>query len=397
MHTSVLEPGVNVTLYSPDTVGLGFGMDFAIVEDPAAAKTSQGVQSFYWGGAFGTWFWIDPINDMIVIGMIQNQRRLADRRRQSGGARAVGRGDLRRDDRPASLREPRLMQTVRLGRTGLTVSVAGLGCGGHSRLGMAKGKDVHHAADMVRRALDLGVTFIDTARAYGTEEAVGMGVKGRRDEAVISSKAGIGRGTELMSAADMARYVDDCLKKLDTDHVDVFHLHGVTPAQYPHARDVMVPELKRQQAAGKLRFLAISEQFGGDTGHAMFRECLADDLFDVVMVGFNLLNPSARAARVPADAAAGRRHADHVRGARGAQPAGRAEEGGGRADRRAARSTPARVDADDPLGFLGDGRAVVRSRLPLLPPRAGRRRHPDRHRRSGAPEGQRRGDPRRRR
>ena len=72
MHKSVLEPGVNVTLYSPDTTGLGFGMDFAIVEDPAAAKTSQGVQSFYWGGAFGTWFWIDPVNDMIVIGMIQN-------------------------------------------------------------------------------------------------------------------------------------------------------------------------------------------------------------------------------------------------------------------------------------------------------------------------------------
>ena len=72
MHTSVLEPGVNVTLYSPDTTGLGFGMDFAIVEDPAAAKTSQGVQSFYWGGAFGTWFWIDPVNEMIVIGMIQN-------------------------------------------------------------------------------------------------------------------------------------------------------------------------------------------------------------------------------------------------------------------------------------------------------------------------------------
>src|ERR1700722_12213345 len=72
MHTNVLEPGVNVTLYSPDTRGLGFGMDFAIVQDPAAALTSQGVQSYYWGGAFGTWFWIDPVNEMIVIGMIQN-------------------------------------------------------------------------------------------------------------------------------------------------------------------------------------------------------------------------------------------------------------------------------------------------------------------------------------
>jgi CubicO group peptidase (beta-lactamase class C family) len=72
MHTNVLEPGVNVTLYSPETRGLGFGMDFAIVQDPAAAMTSQGIHSFYWGGAFGTWFWIDPVNDMIVIGMIQN-------------------------------------------------------------------------------------------------------------------------------------------------------------------------------------------------------------------------------------------------------------------------------------------------------------------------------------
>jgi CubicO group peptidase (beta-lactamase class C family) len=72
MHTNVLEPDVNVTLYSPETRGLGFGMDFAIVQDPDAAKTSQGVQSFYWGGAFGTWFWIDPVNDMIVVGMIQN-------------------------------------------------------------------------------------------------------------------------------------------------------------------------------------------------------------------------------------------------------------------------------------------------------------------------------------
>ncbi|HZC16486.1 MAG TPA: serine hydrolase domain-containing protein [Caulobacteraceae bacterium] len=72
MHVNVLAPGVEVTLYAPDTRGLGFGMDFAIVQDPAAAKTSQGVESYYWGGAFGTWFWIDPINDMTVIGMIQN-------------------------------------------------------------------------------------------------------------------------------------------------------------------------------------------------------------------------------------------------------------------------------------------------------------------------------------
>ena len=141
------------------------------------------------------------------------------------------------------------MQTVRLGRTGLEVSVAGLGCGGHSRLGMAKGKDVHHAADMVRAALDLGVNFIDTARAYGTEEAVGLGLKGRRDEAVISTKAGIARGGDPVSAADTARYVDESLAKLQTHHIDIFLLHGLTIAQYEHATQVIMPELRRQQAA----------------------------------------------------------------------------------------------------------------------------------------------------
>jgi CubicO group peptidase (beta-lactamase class C family) len=72
MHTNMLEPGVEVTLISPFARGLGFGLDFAIVMDPAAASTGVAAQSFFWGGAFGTWFWIDPVNDLIVIGMIQN-------------------------------------------------------------------------------------------------------------------------------------------------------------------------------------------------------------------------------------------------------------------------------------------------------------------------------------
>jgi aryl-alcohol dehydrogenase-like predicted oxidoreductase len=76
--------------------------------------------------------------------------------------------------------------------------------------------------------------------------------------------------------------------------VDVFHLHGVQPGQYDHCAQVLVPEMKRQQAAGKIRFLGITEQFIGDTGHAMLPRALADDYFDVMMVGFNLINPSAR-------------------------------------------------------------------------------------------------------
>ena len=68
MYTNVLEPGVTIGR----TAGLGFGIDFAIVLDPKAADTPEGRNTYYWGGAFGTWFWIDPTNALIVVGMIQN-------------------------------------------------------------------------------------------------------------------------------------------------------------------------------------------------------------------------------------------------------------------------------------------------------------------------------------
>ena len=70
------------------------------------------------------------------------------------------------------------MDTVVLGRTGLEVSVAGLGCGGHSRLGQAKGATEEESVRLVHQALELGVTYIDTARAYGTEDIVGRGLAG---------------------------------------------------------------------------------------------------------------------------------------------------------------------------------------------------------------------------
>ena len=72
MRTNVLNDDVQVDLYGPKESGIGFGLDFAVVLDPVKANTPRGKDSFYWGGAFGTWFWIDPTNDVIVIGMIQN-------------------------------------------------------------------------------------------------------------------------------------------------------------------------------------------------------------------------------------------------------------------------------------------------------------------------------------
>src|ERR1041385_7873798 len=76
------------------------------------------------------------------------------------------------------------------GRTGLKVSAAGLGGGGFSRLGLAKGKSEAEIVSLIHLALDLGVNIIDTAAAYGTEPVIGRAIKsGPRERLVITTKA----------------------------------------------------------------------------------------------------------------------------------------------------------------------------------------------------------------
>src|ERR1700760_2821755 len=77
------------------------------------------------------------------------------------------------------------MHYTTLGRTGLRVSVAGLGCGGFSRLGLGTGHSSAHAVGIIRRALDLRVHLIDTAAVYGTEEVVGAALRDVPRESVV--------------------------------------------------------------------------------------------------------------------------------------------------------------------------------------------------------------------
>ena len=184
---------------------------------------------------------------------------------------------------------------VRLGRTGIRTSAAGLGCGGHSRLGQSYGVSEADSVALVRRALDLGVSFIDTAFAYRTEGIVGQAIAGRRDEAVISTKAHP-RGADGAPAtgADLTRYLEGSLRRLRTDHVDVYNLHGVSLEEYPHCVDELLPAMMRLREEGKIRWLGITERFGADPQHRMLERAVADGHFDVIMVGYNLLNPSAR-------------------------------------------------------------------------------------------------------
>ena len=70
MRTNVLEPGVAIKLRQRELAGLGFGLGYAIVLDEAASQSGMPNGCYFWGGIFGTWFWNDPVNDLVVVGFV---------------------------------------------------------------------------------------------------------------------------------------------------------------------------------------------------------------------------------------------------------------------------------------------------------------------------------------
>lgn len=192
------------------------------------------------------------------------------------------------------------MKKVTLGRTGVEVSVAGLGCGGFSRLGMGSGQDEASSIAVVQRALELGVNYVDTAPGYGTEEIVGKALIGHRSDVVLSTKAAPRDHDGLIGAAKLRASVEESLRRLRTDVIDVLYLHGVADHEYDHCVDELLPELLDLRSAGHIRFPGISEAFSADPGHQMMQRAIKHDVWDVAMVGFNLLNPSARYRVFPA-------------------------------------------------------------------------------------------------
>jgi aryl-alcohol dehydrogenase-like predicted oxidoreductase len=168
-----------------------------------------------------------------------------------------------------------------LGRTGLKVSVAGLGCGGPSRLGLRD-------------------NTIDTAESYGTEPVIGKAIAGvAREDLIISTKKTLPPADHPNPAAEIRRGLEQSLKLLNTEYIDIYHLHGVEPNDYLFAKERLMPPLVKLRDQGKIRFTGITEAFVPDPAHRMLERGLREDLWDVIMVGFNLLNPSARKRVLP--------------------------------------------------------------------------------------------------
>src|SRR3954447_15194091 len=128
-----------------------------------------------------------------------------------------------------------------LGSQGLRVSALGLGCMGMSQsYGSAEERDEKESIATIHRAIELGVTFLDTAEVYGpftNEELVGRAIKGRRDQVVIATKFGFRIEGDQRSLSELdsrpphiREAVEGSLRRLGTDHIDLLYQHRVDPA-----------------------------------------------------------------------------------------------------------------------------------------------------------------------
>ncbi|HEY9747616.1 MAG TPA: aldo/keto reductase [Allocoleopsis sp.] len=155
------------------------------------------------------------------------------------------------------------MQTRQLGRQGLTVSAIGLGCMGMSEF-YGTGDEAESIAT-IHRALELGVTFLDTADMYGpftNEKLVGRAIADRRDQVVLATKFGNERSEDgrFLGVNGKPEYVRQCcdasLQRLGVDYIDLYYQHRVDPTVPIEETIGAMAELVQQ---GKVRYLGMSE------------------------------------------------------------------------------------------------------------------------------------------
>lgn len=181
-----------------------------------------------------------------------------------------------------------------LGRTGLKVSVMGLGAGGPSRLGQRNNVNTEaESVDILLEGLDSGINFIDTAEVYGTEAIVGKAVAQRnRDNIIISTKKSTHNDT--FNPKGTVESLEASLKRLQTDYVDIYHVHGLRAKDYDYCMNDIVPTLETLKQQGKIRHIGVTEAWNSDHDHEMLQLAIQDDVWEVLMVGFNFLNQTAR-------------------------------------------------------------------------------------------------------
>ncbi|NLF38391.1 aldo/keto reductase [bacterium] len=178
------------------------------------------------------------------------------------------------------------------GATGFAISALGFGA---MRLPMARRNGADHvrfqtAIRMLRHAFDLGVNYVDTAYGYcngESEIAVGRALKGYRDRVRLSTKLPL---WQVKKRADFRLLLDEQLRKLDTDHIDFYHLHGVSAARMKDTvlKFHLIEEAEKAKAKGLIRNLSFSFH---DKPEAM-KPIIDTGVFASVLCQYNLLDRS---------------------------------------------------------------------------------------------------------
>jgi aryl-alcohol dehydrogenase-like predicted oxidoreductase len=198
-----------------------------------------------------------------------------------------------------------MMQTRTLGKHGPELSVVGLGC---NNFGMAI--DATAAAAVVHAALDAGINHFDTAEMYGggqSEEMLGAALRSRRDEAVIATKFLPGNGDEPYRPGALAARIRDAaegsLRRLGTDHIDLFYQHFPDPEAPVEEALETLDELVK---AGKVLHVASSNVSGDQiAAAAAAADARGWTAFCGTQIHWNLLKREVEASVVPAAEAAG--------------------------------------------------------------------------------------------
>jgi hypothetical protein len=175
------------------------------------------------------------------------------------------------------------LPTRPLGKTGLTVTTFGLGGQATLQTGDREG-----SLAIIQRALDLGVTYFDTSKVYGSsEDYLGEGLAGRRDGVVLATK------THDRTRDGSLRHLDDSLKRLRTDRVDVWQLHNVqTMAELDaiFAPGGAIEALEKARDDKRVRFVGITGHFDPD----VLLEGIRRYPFDTILMAINIADPHLR-------------------------------------------------------------------------------------------------------
>ena len=168
---------------------------------------------------------------------------------------------------PGTAHPPAKLSYRTLGHTGLKVTTVGFGC------------MITSDSSVVQRAVDLGITYFDTARGYqhgNNERMVGAALGSKRKQVVLSTK------TEARDKAGQLKELDTSLAELNTDYVDIWYLHGKNSPADIH--DDMIEALQLAKQQGKARFVGISTH----SGQQQLLPWMAQKgVFDVVLTAFN--------------------------------------------------------------------------------------------------------------